>query len=67
MSRNRLATLAQYLRPYKKDVILGTLSLAIVNAVGVYIPLQIREAIDELQVTFEYREEIGRASCRERV
>ncbi|MGD1901449.1 MAG: ABC transporter ATP-binding protein [Geitlerinemataceae cyanobacterium] len=56
MSRNRLATLAQYLRPYKKDVILGTLSLAIVNAVGVYIPLQIREAIDELQVTFEYRE-----------
>jgi len=54
MSRNRLAILGQYLRPYKKDAILGTLSLAIVNAVGVYIPLQIREAIDDLQVTFSY-------------
>ncbi len=54
MSRNRLKTLAHYLRPYKKQAILGTLALLVVNALGVYIPLQIRRAIDDLQVTFSY-------------
>lgn len=54
MGRNRLKTLAHYLRPYKKQAILGTLALLVVNALGVYIPLQIRRAIDDLQVTFSY-------------
>jgi len=54
MSRNRLTILAQYLRPYQKQAILGTVALLVVNALGVYIPLQIRQAIDELQVTFRY-------------
>jgi ATP-binding cassette subfamily B multidrug efflux pump len=54
MSRNRLKTLAYYLRPYKKQAVLGTLALLVVNALGVYIPLQIRRAIEDLQVTFSY-------------
>jgi ATP-binding cassette subfamily B protein len=54
MSRNRLKILAHYLRPYKTQAILGTLALLIVNGLGVYIPLQIRQAIEDLQVTFSY-------------
>lgn len=54
MSRNRLKILAHYLRPYKQQAVLGTLALLVVNALGVYIPLQIRRAIEDLQVTFSY-------------
>jgi ATP-binding cassette subfamily B multidrug efflux pump len=54
MSRNRLTILAQYLRPYKTQALLGTLALLVVNGLGVYIPLQIRQAIEELQVSFSY-------------
>ena len=54
MSRNRLTILAQYLRPYTTQAVLGTVALLVVNALGVYIPLQIRQAIEELQVTFSY-------------
>lgn len=50
--RARLQKLVAYLRPHWKNTGLGILALLIVNILGVYIPLQIRDGIDELQLTF---------------
>lgn len=54
MARSQLQKLATYMRPHWKTASLGMLALFIVNAVGVYIPLLIRNAVDELQVTFSF-------------
>ena len=49
MANSRLRKLGEYLRPHWKAVLLGTVALLIVNAVGVYIPLLIRDTIDSLR------------------
>lgn len=54
MAQSRLQKLGQYLRPHWRQAALGVLALFIVNAVGIYIPLLIRDAIDKLQITFSY-------------
>ncbi len=56
MARSQLRKLSTYLRPHWKKATLGVLALLVVNAVGVYIPLLIRNAIDELQVTFSFQQ-----------
>ncbi len=50
----RLAKLGAYMRPHWRDATLGILALLVVNALGVYIPLLIRDAIDKLQKLFNY-------------
>ncbi len=52
MAQSRLVRFAAYLRPHRKDVILGLVALLVVNAVGVSIPLIIGYIVDELTVTF---------------
>ena len=47
---SRLQKLGSYMRPHWKPTFWGVFSLLIVNAVGVYIPLLIRNAVDTLQV-----------------
>ena len=42
------------MRPHWRKVLMGILSLFVVNALGVYIPLLIRDALDELQATFSF-------------
>ncbi|HEY9862277.1 MAG TPA: ABC transporter transmembrane domain-containing protein, partial [Candidatus Obscuribacterales bacterium] len=54
MARSQLRKLAAYLQPHWKTTTLGVLALLVVNLVGVYIPLVIRNAIDDLQVTFSF-------------
>lgn len=54
MARSQLQKLATYLEPHKSSATLGIVTLLIVNVVGVYIPLLIRNGIDELQVTFSF-------------
>lgn len=54
MAYSRLRKLAEYLRPHSKQVGLGILSLLIVNLVGVYIPLLIRDTINELNISFSF-------------
>ena len=49
MANSRLRKLGNYLRPHWRMVLLGTIALLIVNALGVYIPLLIRDSIDQLQ------------------
>ncbi|MBD2464497.1 ABC transporter ATP-binding protein [Oscillatoria sp. FACHB-1407] len=51
---NRLQKLLTYLRPHWRQTVLGILALLVVNAIGVYIPLLIRNSIDRLQVTFSF-------------
>lgn len=55
MSQTRFQKLGEYLRPHWRQALLGILALLIVNGIGVYIPLVIRNSIDELQQTFDYQ------------
>jgi ATP-binding cassette subfamily B protein len=54
MAHSRLKKLADYLRPHWQKAALGIVALLVVNAIGVYIPLLIRSAIDQLEITFNF-------------
>ncbi len=56
MANSRLQKLLAYLRPYGRQTFLGILSLLIVNGIGVYIPLLIRDSIDGLRTAFNFDE-----------
>lgn len=56
MANSRLSKLAGYLRPHWRPTALGILALLLVNALGVYIPLLIRNIINTLQVTFSFEQ-----------
>ncbi|MGB7445415.1 MAG: ABC transporter transmembrane domain-containing protein [Coleofasciculaceae cyanobacterium] len=59
MANSRLQTLFTYLRPHWRPATLGILALLIVNGLGVYIPLLIRDSIGELRVALSF-DQIGR-------
>lgn len=54
MKQSRLQKLLNYLRPHWKTSALGILALFIVNALGVYIPILIRDVVDNLQVALNF-------------
>lgn len=54
MARSQLQKLGTYLRPHWANAALGVVALLLVNILGVWIPLLIRNGIDELQVTFSF-------------
>lgn len=54
MAHSRLQKLAAYLRPHWFTALQGILALLIVNAIGVYIPLLIRDAVDELRTALSF-------------
>jgi len=56
MAGSRLKKLGAYLRPHWRQATAGISALLIVNAIGVYIPLLIRDGIDNLQVTFSIQQ-----------
>ena len=56
MANSRLRKLGNYLRPHWRTVLLGTIALLIVNVLGVYIPLSIRDSIDRLQGEFSFNQ-----------
>src|SRR4028119_1384715 len=56
MANSRLQKLLAYLRPHWRQTFLGIFALLIVNAIGVYIPLLIRDSIDELRSAFNFDE-----------
>ena len=49
---SRWRNFLSYILPYWRQVILGIISLLIVNALSAYIPLLIRNGIEQFQVTF---------------
>lgn len=54
MAHSRLQKLGAYLRPHWRQATLGVIALFVVNAVGVYIPLLIRDSVDELRQAFDF-------------
>src|SRR6476469_3569421 len=54
MAHSRLQKLSSYLRPHWREVTLGVIALFVVNALGVYIPLLIRDSIEELSKAFHF-------------
>ncbi len=56
MAYSRLKTLVSYIQPHWKNALLGILALLVVNSVGVYIPLLIRDGVDRLQTVTNFNE-----------
>ncbi|MGL5832608.1 MAG: ABC transporter ATP-binding protein [Waterburya sp.] len=56
MANSRLKKLGGYLRPHWRMVLLGTIALIIVNLLGVYIPLLIKDSIDQLEGEFSFNQ-----------
>lgn len=56
MANSRLRKLGSYLRPHWRMVLLGTIALIIVNLLGVYIPLLIKDSIDQLEGDFSFNQ-----------
>lgn len=51
-AKTRFFKLLGYLRPHWRDTTLGIVALLVVNLLGAYIPLLIRDGIDDLQANF---------------
>lgn len=56
MTIARLRQLLTYLFPHWRNVALGMIALLVVNGLGVYIPLLIRDSIDDLRQAFEFNQ-----------
>ncbi len=56
MANSRLQKLLSYLRPHAVQASLGIIALLIVNGLGVYIPLLIRDSIDQLRTAFDFQQ-----------
>ena len=52
MKSLKIKPIINYLKPYKKDLILGFVALLFVNILSVLIPLEIRNIIDQLEEGF---------------
>ncbi|MGQ4648244.1 ABC transporter transmembrane domain-containing protein [Lyngbya aestuarii] len=56
MAYLRFRKLLAYLRPHWRQASLGILALLIVNGIGAYIPLLIRDSIEELRTAFRFEQ-----------
>jgi ATP-binding cassette subfamily B protein len=52
MSAIRLGLIVRYLRPYRRTLSLGAVALLVVNLLGVAIPLQVRNIVNDLHQGF---------------
>ncbi|MDA9704312.1 ABC transporter ATP-binding protein/permease [Prochlorococcus sp. AH-736-L19] len=52
MKNLKLKVISKYLKPYKKEFLMGALALLLVNILSVVIPLQVKNIIDQLQNNF---------------
>jgi ATP-binding cassette subfamily B protein len=52
MSAIKLSLIVRYLRPYRRTLILGAVALLVVNLLGVAIPLQVRNIVNDLHEGF---------------
>jgi ATP-binding cassette subfamily B protein len=53
-SQQRLRKLGTYLRPHWRPAFFGIVALFLVNALGVYIPRLVSQAIDDLEIATEF-------------
>ncbi len=61
MSSFRLDLIGRYLRPHKKDLLLGALSLLLVNLLSVAIPMEVKNIVDELKPGFTFNDVLVKA------
>ncbi len=54
MSALRLDLIRKYIKPHRRTLLLGALSLLIVNLLSVAIPMEVKRIIDELQGGFTF-------------
>jgi len=52
MNNLKLKIISKYLKPFKKELLIGAIALLIVNILSVIIPLEVKNIIDELQDGF---------------
>jgi len=52
MKNLKLKVISKYLKPYKKEFLIGSLALLVVNILSVVIPLEVKNIIDQLQNGF---------------
>ena len=52
MKNLKIKIIKKYLRPYKKELIIGSIALLLVNILSVIIPLEVKTIIDQLQDNF---------------
>jgi len=61
MDGPRLRRILHYLKPHRRTVLLGAVSLVVVNLLGVSLPLLVRNAVDALHGGFALRDVLQRA------
>jgi ATP-binding cassette subfamily B protein len=61
MAAFRLDLIGRYLRPHRRTVVVGALTLVVVNILSVTIPLEVRRVIDDLQDGFEISDVLRQA------
>ncbi|PSF38525.1 hypothetical protein C7H19_05950 [Aphanothece hegewaldii CCALA 016] len=54
MNNRRLKKLLTYLYPHWRTILIGVVALFFVNSLSVYIPLLIRDGVDQLKSTFKF-------------
>ena len=52
MNNLKLNIIRKYLKPFKKELLIGAIALLIVNILSVIIPLEVKSIIDQLQEEF---------------
>jgi len=52
MENLKFKIIKKYLRPYKKELFIGSIALLLVNVLSVIIPLEVKNIIDQLQENF---------------
>tara|TARA_B100000575_G_scaffold292114_1_gene299692 strand:+ start:891 stop:2639 length:1749 start_codon:yes stop_codon:yes gene_type:complete len=62
MNNLKLNIIKKYLKPYKKELFIGSLALLIVNILSVIIPLEVKNIIDQLQSEFSTKFIISKSS-----
>jgi ATP-binding cassette subfamily B protein len=61
MSALRLDLIRRYLRPHRREVLLGIFALLLVNLLGVSIPLLVERVVNELRPGFSLRYVLGQS------
>jgi len=52
MGNLKINVIKKYLRPYKKELFIGSIALFLVNILSVIIPLEVKNIVDQLQDSF---------------
>ena len=61
MAAFRIDLIGRYLRPHKKNLLLGALALLVVNVLSVTIPMEVKTIVDDLKEGFSINDVLNQA------